>query len=115
MMPTVSCLDMVLNPHPKEPEELGRVLDGEWNYSFLLSQFLGARIGWRRGRSCEPGGLKHKGSWEIHTEKTEKNTAAVSACGSGPSHLAFQGLSFPSCDLGLLVLALTFGSRDSEE
>lgn len=67
MTPTVSCLDMVLNPHPKESEALGRVLDGEWNYSFLLSQFLGARIGWRRGRSCEPGGLKHKGS-----EKTQK-------------------------------------------
>lgn len=72
MMPTVSCLDMVLNPHPKESEALRRVLDGEWNYSFLLSQFLGAKIGWRRGRSCEPGGLKHKGSWEIHTEKTQK-------------------------------------------
>lgn len=29
-------------------------------------------MGWRQGRDCEPGELKHKASWEICAKKTQK-------------------------------------------
>jgi hypothetical protein len=80
----------------------------ELDFLFSRKSLGEARIGWQQGRGCEPGVLKHKGSWEEHAKKTQKR---VCACGSWPSHLPSWGLSFPSGNTGFLALALPLRVR----
>lgn len=81
----------------------------ELPFLFSRKSLGGARMGRQQGRGCEPGVLKHKGSWEIHAKKTQKR---ICACGSWPSHLPSRGPSFPSCNTGLLALTLPLGDSD---
>lgn len=77
MVPHAYFLKRVLHPHPKEHGDL----EGHWIVGECFKLRLPVPMGvlrrsqhgmaTRKG-TVEPGVSKHKGSWEIHAEKTQK-------------------------------------------